>query len=80
MSNQYLDKLLLITMFSIMFLSCLCWGKILLDGNGDEPILVESAVSEEVRTVKQIRNNATMLSGALVVLSRFVHIASGEED
>lgn len=80
MLNRYLDKFLLMVMLSVVSLSCLCWGKILFGQNGAEPTLVKSAVSEEVRTVKQIRNNATMLSGALVVLSRFVHIATNEED
>ncbi|UII30274.1 hypothetical protein LVD17_18435 [Fulvivirga ulvae] len=80
MLNRHLDKFLLMTMLSAVLLSGLCWGKILFGHSGNEPILVESAVSEEVRTVKQIRSNATMLSGALVVLSRFVHIATNEED
>ena len=79
MLNRYLDKFLLATMLAVVILSCVCWGKMIFEQNGHEPELVENAVSEEVQKVKQIRSNVTMLSGALVVLSRFVSVATEED-
>lgn len=78
MLNRFIEKFLLSATLSIAIISCLCWGKIIAQTYEQKTVANSDAL--ETQTMRQIRSNATMFSGAMVVLARVVSIAANDED
>ena len=78
MLNRFIEKFLLSAALSIAIISCLCWGKIITQTY--EQNTVASSDNLETQTIRQIRSNVTMFSGAIVVLARVVSIAANDEE
>lgn len=78
MLNRFIEKFLLSATLAIVIISFVCWGKII--AHTYEQNTVASADALETQTMRQIRSNATMFSGAMVVLARVVSIAASDED
>lgn len=75
-----MQKSLLMTVaVSIVMVSCLCWGKIISENYSRDEVAVEQEITKETTTVEQIKDNAILFSGAMLVLARHLSLNNDKD-
>ena len=74
-----LEKSLLFSLsFSILLISCVCWGKIISESISAEEALVESQLAPQVEAAKQVKDHAIVFSGVMIGILR--HLPLGRDN
>ncbi|ELR69252.1 hypothetical protein C900_05323 [Fulvivirga imtechensis AK7] len=74
-----LEKTLLLSLsFSILMVSCVCWGRIISEHFSARETLVERPLAPQVEAARQVKDHAVLFSGVMIVILR--HLPLGSDD